>query len=420
MKNVEGKIPGRRSNMANGYQAVLKAHLDALAAKSIRKGEESIITGIRPPGGGYGPRCYLAGHGDKPFLLMNSNSYLGLAMHPRVIEAEEKAVRQYGAGPGAVRFISGTFQPHVRLEQRLAAFHGREAAMLFSSAYAAVMGVLPQLTGDETAVISDELNHNCIINAIRLARPTVKAIYSHLDMADLEEKIRLNIGRVRRVVLVTDGIFSMRGDHVPLDRIRELAGTYRDNFAEGIITVIDDSHGVGVFGETGRGVEEYTKTRADVLIATLGKAMGVNGGYVAADGLLIEYLRETAPLYIYSNPVTPAEAEAACAALDIIDSPDGMLLLERVRLLTGLLEQGLREAGFEILAGEHPIVPLMVRDTTRTANMVRHLFAHGILATGLKFPVVPAGDEEIRLQVSANHTERDIGYVVDVLRMCRV
>ncbi|MFA5718194.1 MAG: aminotransferase class I/II-fold pyridoxal phosphate-dependent enzyme [Desulfobulbaceae bacterium] len=400
----------------DGYQAVLRAHLDALAAKGIRKGGENIITGIRPPADGYGPRCFLAGHGDKPFLLMNSNSYLGLGRHPRVAAAEEKAVRRYGAGPGAVRFISGTFQPHVRLEQQLARFHAREAAMLFSSAYAAVMGVLPNLISAETAVLSDELNHNCIINAIRLARPAVKEIYPHLGMTELEVLLRQNIGRVRRVVLVTDGIFSMRGDHAPLDRMGTLAAQYREDFAEGIIIVVDDSHGVGVFGETGRGVEEYAGTRADVLIATLGKAMGVNGGYVAGSRLLIEYLRETAPLYIYSNPVTPAEAEAAREALDIIDSPEGAALLGRLRRLTSLLEQGLRGAGFEILTGEHPIVPLLVRDTARTDGMVRHLFARGVLATGLKFPVVPAGDEKIRLQVSVDHTERDIEYLVDALR----
>jgi glycine C-acetyltransferase len=402
--------------MANGYEDVLQSHLNALANKGIRKGKENIITGIKPAEAGNGPRCFLAGQGDKPFLVMNSNSYLGLSLHPELIAAEEEAARNFGTGPGAVRFISGTFQSHVQLEERLAAFHGREAGLLFSSAYAAVMGVLPQLISKETAVISDELNHNCIINAIRLAKPAAKAIYNHLDMEDLEKKIQECVGLARRVILVTDGVFSMRGDHAPLDRIKDISDQYQEKFAEGIIIVADDSHGVGVFGKTGRGTEEYTGGQVDVLIATLGKALGVNGGYVVASRLLIDYLRETTPFYIYSNPITPAEAAAALQSLEIIDSSAGMNLLERVRYLTRLLEQGLQEAGYEILASEHPIVPLMIRDTAQTAEIVRFLFVDGVLATGLKFPVVPQGDEEVRLQVSSSHTEKDINYVLSLLK----
>jgi glycine C-acetyltransferase len=405
--------------MANGFEQMLRSHLKVLAEQGIRKGSEKIITGIRPPAEGFGPRYFLAGHDQNPFLLMNSNSYLGLGLHPEVIAAEEQAAKQFGTGPGAVRFISGTFQAHVELEARLAAFHGREAGMLFSSAYAAVMGVLPQLISPETTVISDELNHNCIINAVRLARPAAKAIYRHLDMADLEAKIRESRGAARRLLLVTDGVFSMRGDHAPLDRIQALAEQYREAFTEGIITVADDSHGVGVFGRSGRGTEECTGTRADVLIATLGKAMGVNGGYVVASQLLIDFLRETAPMYIYSNPVTQAEAAAALKALEIIDSPAGSALLEQVRRLSGLLRRGLRDGGHEILSGDHPIVPLMIRDTAKTAEVVRFLFANSILATGLKFPVVPKGDEEVRFQVAANHTEQDIQYLLDVVRRFR-
>ncbi len=405
--------------MVNGYEEVMRSHLMTLADTGIRKGNEKSITGRKPAEGGNGPRCFLAGHGDRPFLVMNSNSYLGLSVHPDVIAAEEEAARTFGAGPGAVRFISGTYQAHVQLEQQLASFHGREAGMLFSSAYAAVMGVLPQLITGETAVLSDELNHNCIINAIRLARPGSKAVYRHLDLEDLEKKIQGVVDTARRVVVVTDGIFSMRGDHAPLHRISAICDTYRDRFAEGIITVADDSHGVGVFGTTGRGTEEYTGGRVDVLIATLGKAMGVNGGYVVSSQLLIDYLRETAPFYIYSNPITPAEAAAALKSLEIIAGPDGRQLLERVRRLTKLLEQSLLDAGYEVLESEHPIVPLMIRDTGETAETVRYLFDNGVLATGLKFPVVPKGDEEIRLQVASCHTEQDIEYVVDLLRSFR-
>jgi len=334
-----------------------------------------------------------------------------------VIEAEEAAVRAFGAGPGAVRFISGTYAPHVELERRLAAFHGREAAMIFSSAYATNMGVIAPLVSAETIVISDELNHNSIINAIRLSRPLDKAVYPHLDMAALEKAIEDAAGRARRVVVITDGIFSMRGDHAPLDTIVEIARRHDDKFPENIVVVVDDSHGVGAFGATGRGTEEYTSTPpVDVLIGTLGKAFGVNGGYVVSNEPLIRYLRETAPFYIYSNPITPGEAQAALKALEILDSPRGRELLDRLRSLTRRFEQGLVDAGFEVIPGEHPVVPLLVRDTAKTRALVAHLFENGVLATGLAYPVVPRGDEEIRFQINADHTEGDIDYVLEVLR----
>ncbi len=395
--------------------AVLTASLHELQTQGRRKGKENIISSIKPAADGHGPRYFLARYGDREFLAMNSNSYLGLAMHPQVIGAEERAARKFGTGPGAVRFISGTYQPHVTLEEKLAAFHGREAAMIFSGAYAAVMGVLPQLIDEDTVVLSDGLNHNCIINAIRLARPARKLIYRHLDMGDLEEKIRGCIGQGKRLLVVTDGIFSMRGDYAPLDVLSSLCRRYEEQFEQGIITVVDDSHGIGALGQTGRGVEEFTNTRADILVATLGKALGVNGGYVVANRTVIDYLRETAPFYIYSNPITPAEAAAAEQALALLDSPAGLQLLDRLRRLTRRFEAGLRELGFEILAGPHPIVPLLIRDTQKTAALVEHLFTHNILVTGLTFPVVPKGDEEIRFQVSASHTEQDIDYVLNVL-----
>jgi len=389
--------------------------LAALATEGRRKGGELVVAGIKPPRDGYGHRYLLAGQGEREFLRMNSNSYLGLSLHPEVIAAAAEAAARFGAGPGAVRFISGTYAPHVALEERLARFHGREAAMLFSAAYAAVLGVLPQLISNETVVISDALNHNCIINGIRLGRPGAKAIYRHLDLAELEEQLRSQAPLARQAVVVTDGIFSMRGDHAPLAAVAALCERYQDRYAEGVILMVDDSHGVGAFGETGRGTEEYTNARAEVLVATLGKALGVNGGYVAADAPVIELLRETAPLYVYSNPLTPAEAAAAHAALDILDSPAGLQLLATLRSRTARFRNGLRALGYETIDGAHPIVPLMVSETRRTAELVARLFAKGILATGLNYPIVPKGDEEIRFQLSAGHTERDIDYVLTVL-----
>lgn len=380
------------------------------------KGRETVIRDTKPGEGNQGPRVYLEGHGEKTFLQMNSNSYLGLSQNQKVIAAEEVAVAKFGTGPGAVRFISGTCQVHVALEKRLAAFHHRPAAMLFSSAYGTVLAVLPSLITADTIVISDALNHNSIINAVRLSRPAAKHIYAHLDMDDLEKKIQQSIGFGKRVIVVSDGIFSMRGDYAPLDELVALCRRHEQNFEEGILTIVDDSHGVGAFGKTGRGTEEYTETEVDLLIATLGKAMGVNGGYVTGSSTIINYLRETAPFYIYSNPITPGEAAAAGRSLEIIDSPEGIALLERLRTLTEQLEKGLVESGFEVIGGEHPIVPLLIRDTEKTTRLVEHLFQNSILATGLKYPVVPRGDEEIRFQVSAGHTPKDIDFVLNVLR----
>ncbi len=398
-------------------QPRLAASLDQLARSGARKGEERVITGRLPPRDGFGPRYLLKGHDKRAFLRMNANDYLGLAHHPQVIAAGEKAARRLGAGPGAVRFISGTYAPHIELEERLAAFHGREAGMVFSAAYAAVLGVLPQLITGETLVVSDALNHNSIINALRLAQPAAKAIYGHLDTAELEDILVRHAGKVSRVVVVTDGVFSMRGDHAPLDEIAALGRRYEEYFVEGLITIVDDSHGIGALGATGRGTEEKTAAAAaDILIATMGKALGVNGGYVVASQTVIDYLRETAPFYIYSNPLTPSEAAAALAALEILDSSEGLGLLARLRTLAAGLRASFQERSYETIAGEHPIVPLQIRDSAKTRELVKRLFAGDILATGISYPVVPAGDEEIRFQVSAEHTARDIDYLLRTLK----
>jgi glycine C-acetyltransferase len=239
-------------------------------------------------------------------------------------------------------------------------------------------------------------------------------------MTDLENRIKSTMGKGRRVLILTDGVFSMRGDHAPLDVIAAIAKRYDSQFDEGVITLVDDSHGVGAFGPTGRGTEEYTNSQEiDLIIATLGKALGVNGGYLAANTLVIDYLREKAPFYVYSNPITPSEASAALRALEILDSEKGRDLLQKLRTLTKRFEKGLLDLGFEIIESEHPIVPLMVRDTKRTSDLVRYLTENGILATGLNYPVVPKGDEEIRFQVSADHTEYDLDYVLGVMRNFR-
>ena len=397
-------------------EKVLSKGLDELKEKGTIKGKETVITGVKQAQGSKGPRYFIEGYGNKEFLMMNSNSYLGMGLRKEVIEAEEKAAKEFGAGPGAVRFISGTYESHVELEKRLAQFHNKEAGMIFSSAYAAIMGTLPPLISKDTIVISDQLNHNCIINAARLSRPKDKRIYSHNNTNELESNLKECIGICRRVIIVTDGIFSMRGDYAPLPEIADLAEKYDPEFEEGILTIVDDSHGVGAIGETGRGTTEFThENRIDILVATMGKALGVNGGYLVSTAKVVDYLRETSPFYIYTNPITVSEARATLKALEILDSDKGKGMLKHLREMTAYFRKGLIDLGYEVVKGEHPIVPLMIRDTKKTVELVKYLKDNGILSTGIYYPVVPRGDEEIRFQICAEHTKSDIDYALEAL-----
>ena len=347
---------------------------------------------------------------------MNSNSYLGLSQRKDVMAAEEHGTATYGAGPGAVRFISGTYRPHIDLEKKLAEFHGRESGMIFSSAYVTSMGVIVPLTTKETVIVSDELNHNCIINAMRLARPAAKYIYKHNDMEDLEAKLNEAVGKGNRCLVITDGVFSMRGDYCPFDQFVEICKKFDDKFEEGVTTIADDSHGVGAYGKTGRGTEEICGAKVDIIIGTLGKAYGINGGYLVGSKAVTDYLRQTAPMYIYSNPITVGETTAVLKVLEILDSEEGVKILAHLKEMTERFEKGLVDNGYETISGPHPVTPLMVRDTQKTAEIVNWLTEHGVLATGLNYPVVPKGDEEIRFQINGDHTAADIDYVIDVLK----
>ncbi len=405
----------------NGLSAVLRQHVETLEQEGRRKGHEAVVVGVLPAEGNRGPRFLLEGQGDKPFIRMNSNSYLGLSGHPALKKAEEAAIERFGVGPGAVRFISGTYAPHVVLEQRLAEFHRREAAMIFSSAYATVLSVVVPLTSAKTVLISDELNHNCIINAVRLARPLEKIVYKHLELSGLEQALQkaVSLG-ARRVLVLTDGVFSMRGSHAPLAEISQLIEQFDAQFAENAILVVDDSHGVGAFGPTGRGTEEYTAAQADILVGTLGKAFGVNGGYVVSSADLIAYLRETSPMYIYSNPITPGEAAAAAASLELLESAEGQERLRHLHAMTQRFRQGLLSLGYESFPGVHPVVPLVLRDGALTNRLVRFLRERGVLATAIVYPVVPRGEDSIRFQVSAEHTQADVEEVLGILQEFRV
>ena len=395
---------------------LLNAHVTILERTGTAKGTETVMVAVKPAQADRGPRVHLRGEDDKDFIRLNSNSYLGMGLRPEVIAAEEEATRNFGAGPGAVRFISGTYQAHVALEAKLADFHAREAAMIFSSAYATVVSTLTPLVTPETVLISDELNHNCIINAMRLSRPAGKAIYPHNDVDALDAALQLWKGRAKRALVVTDGIFSMRGDHAPVDRIMDACVRHDADYEENVVCIVDDSHGVGSFGRTGRGVEEHTGSLpVDILVGTLGKAFGVNGGYVTANAATIQFLRESSQMYIYSNPITVGEAAAALRSVEIVDSDEGVALLERLRSLTKRFEHGLGRIGIETIPGEHPVVPLMVRDTQKTRDLVQYLYDNGVLTTGLTYPVVPRGDEEIRIQINADHTEADIDHVLGLM-----
>ena len=399
---------------------VVEELVAGLEKQGTAKGAEVVVREVLQAGDGRGPRFLLEGQGDKPFIRMNANSYLGLSLHPEVIAAEEKTARAVGAGPGAVRFIAGTHSQHVALERGLAGFHGREEGMIFSSAYAAVVSALASLTDRTTFVFSDELNHNCIINAIRMSRPAGKGIYPHLDLAALDRQLDDAKGRARRALVVTDGIFSMRGDHAPVDEIMAIAARHDDDYPENVVVMVDDSHGVGAFGATGRGTEEYTSSPpCDILVGTLGKAFGVNGGYLASSAPVVRFLRESSPLYIYSNPITAGEAAAALKSLEILRGPEGARRLSHLRALTRRFQAGLLERGFEIIPGDHPIVPIMVRSTSETRRLVAALFEAGVLATGLAYPVVPRGDESIRFQINADHTETEIASVLSALSAAR-
>lgn len=390
--------------------------LNERAASGALKGSERVIADVVPSIAGKGPRFLLDGLEDREFIRMNANDYLGLAFHPAVRRADDNAVKQFGTGPGAVRFISGTWRAHRTLEDRLAAFHHREAAMIFNSAYTAVMSVIPALVDSETAVLSDELNHNSIINATRLAQPQYKFVYPHLDMAAMEQTLKRAASTCSSAIIVTDGVFSMRGDHAPLDRIMAIARRHDENFRGNVIVIADDSHGVGAYGETGRGTEEVCDGEpVDLLISTLGKAIGVNGGYVAASSTIIRYLREVSPFYIYSNPISQAEAAAANAAVNLIDSAIGTQRLAHLKSMTQRFKHGLTALGFETVPGEHPVVAMLVRDASRARVIVDHLMVNNILATALSYPVVPAGEDEIRFQLCADHTAGDIDQVLTAL-----
>ncbi|MCK6623051.1 MAG: aminotransferase class I/II-fold pyridoxal phosphate-dependent enzyme [Calditrichaceae bacterium] len=394
----------------------LVQEVEALKAEGRAKAPERIIVGYLPPRNGRGPRYQLRGS-NLEFLRMNSNSYLSLSNHPELIKAADEATHRFGVGPGAVRFIDGTFSYHAELEERIARFVNKPAAKIFNSAYTANLAVALTINNAGTYWIGDELNHNCIIRAMRISNVPRenRAIYKHNNMEELKNCLNNIPPGMERIVVIFDGIFSMRGDCAPLNEIVKLTEPLTERFKEGVITVVDDSHGIGAYGDSGRGTEEFTGAKADVLVGTFGKAFGVNGGFIAGSEELIEAVRQKADTYIYTNPLSVADCAAAIKAIEIAGGAEGRERLRHLKARTGQFRNGLAALGRESIPGPHPVVPLLVRDTARTRQLVQHLFQKGILVIGLTFPVVPRGDETIRFQINAAHTESDIDEVLEAL-----
>jgi glycine C-acetyltransferase len=396
--------------------AALVAEVDALESEGRAKPPERVIEAYLPPDGNRGPRYRLAG-AERSFIRMNSNSYLSLSNHPALMAAADKATGEFGVGPGAVRFIDGTFRHHVELERRIAAFTDRPAAKIFNSAYTANLGQALAIASPRTFWIGDGLNHNSIIRAMRISGVPKenRSIYSHNDMDELSRLLEEVPERMERVVVIFDGIFSMRGDCAPVDEINRRLAPHRDRFPQGLVTVIDDSHGIGAYGATGRGTEEHTGARADIAIGTFGKAFGVNGGFVASSAEVIEAIRQKSDTYIYTNPLGVADCAAALAALDIVESDEGRERLGHLHARIRQFRDGIARLGWESIPGPHPVVPVLVRDTLRARALVQHFFHHGVLVVGLTYPVVPRGSETIRCQVNAAHTQADIDEVLAAL-----
>jgi glycine C-acetyltransferase len=342
----------------------------------------------------------------RELLNLCANNYLGLANHPDILRAAHEAIDRWGFGMASVRFICGTQTAHRGLERALAAFLGTEDAILYSSCFDANAAVFETLLGAEDAVISDELNHASIIDGIRLCKAR-RLRYANRDMGELERRL-IEAGDSRHTMIATDGVFSMDGYVAPLGRICELADEH------GAMVMVDDSHAVGFVGDHGGGTPELfsVRERIDVLTGTLGKAMGgASGGYIASSATVVDMLRQRSRPYLFSNSVAPPIVGASLRALELI--AESAELRRKLRRNTAHFRRRMAEEGFEVLEGDHPIVPIMVGDAVEASRIAAGLVEGGVYAVAFSYPVVPRGAARIRAQMSAEHSIDDLDFAVE-------
>jgi glycine C-acetyltransferase len=343
--------------------------------------------------------------GGAEVLNLCANNYLGLANHPDVVQAAQQALKDWGYGLASVRFICGTQSIHKQLEQRISAFLGTEDTILYSSCFDANGGLFETLLDEQDAIISDELNHASIIDGIRLCKAS-RFRYRNGDMDDLESKLK-EAAPARHRLIATDGVFSMDGYFAKLDSICDLAEKYD------AMVMVDDSHAVGFIGEHGRGTPEYcgVEGRVDIVTGTLGKALGgASGGYTSGRKEIVELLRQRSRPYLFSNSVAPPIVAASLKVLDLLT--ESANLRHRLRENTRFFREQMVLAGFNILPGEHPIVPVMFGDAVAASRMAELLLAKGVYVVAFSYPVVPQGKARIRTQISATHTRADLEFAL--------
>lgn len=382
--------------MNSDYFDTLRADTEALRRDGLFKTERVIDT---PQDARIGVRN---ANGDEQAVLnLCANNYLGLANHPALVEAGKAALDRYGFGMASVRFICGTQTVHKELEQALSTFLGTEDTILYPSCFDANGGLFETLLGPEDAVISDTLNHASIIDGIRLSKAR-RFRYAHNDMADLRNKLEESQDARARII-ATDGVFSMDGTIAQLDKICDLAQQYN------AMVMVDDCHATGFLGASGRGTHEHCDVlgRIDLLTGTLGKALGgAAGGYVSGHKVLIDWLRQRSRPYLFSNTLAPVIAATSLKVLELID--DGADRRAQLADNTRYFREAMTAAGFTLLPGEHPIVPVMLGDEALASTMADRLLAHGVYVIGFSYPVVPRGQARIRTQMSAAHTREHL------------
>ena len=337
----------------------------------------------------------------KKVLNFCSNNYLGLANHPRLVEAARQAMETHGVGPGAVRTIAGTMDLHLDLENRLAKFKGVEAAITFQSGFNANLATIPALVGKEDAIFSDELNHASIIDGCRLSRAPILR-FAHTNVDDLERVLKEKRTKYRRALVVTDGVFSMDGDVAPLDKIYEVTQNYD------AILMVDDAHGEGVLGFGGRGIVDHFHLhgKVDIEVGTLSKAFGVVGGVVAGNHLVVEWLRQRGRPFLFSSAMTVPDVAACLAAVDLLE--ESTELVDRLWSNADYFKKGMQKLGFDTGQSVTPITPVMLGEAQLAQDFSRGLFENGVFAMAIGYPTVPQGKARIRVMISAAHSLPDL------------